>query len=153
LPARAVADSKHAAVATVYELDALISWNLKHLANLRKMEKINGINLIEGYSKRLELITPMRKRGLTPFFLTPFFLFADLTASGGGLCEEAAVEALLVAIPHTKVGGDILFATNASPYADADVDKVIELLRSKGIRFNAMITGDCSMQESWNELP
>jgi predicted nucleic acid-binding protein len=59
LPARAIADSKHAAVATVYELDALISWNLKHLANLRKMEKINGVNLIEGYSKRLELITPM----------------------------------------------------------------------------------------------
>jgi len=46
-------------VASVYELDALISWNLKHLANLRKMEKINGVNLIEGYSKRLELITPM----------------------------------------------------------------------------------------------
>ncbi|HEC84394.1 MAG TPA: PIN domain-containing protein [Thioploca sp.] len=59
LPTRAIADSKHAAVASVYELDALISWNLKHLANLRKMEKINGVNLIEGYSKRLELITPM----------------------------------------------------------------------------------------------
>jgi hypothetical protein len=59
LPARAIADSKHAAVASVYELDALISWNLKHLANLRKMEKINGVNLIEGYSKRLELITPL----------------------------------------------------------------------------------------------
>ncbi len=41
---------------------------------------------------------------------------ADLTASGGGLCEEASVEALLVAIPHTKVGGEILFATDASPY-------------------------------------
>jgi predicted nucleic acid-binding protein len=59
LPTRAIADSKHAAVATVYELDALISWNLKHLANFRKMEKINGVNLLEGYSKRLELITPM----------------------------------------------------------------------------------------------
>jgi uncharacterized repeat protein (TIGR01451 family) len=78
---------------------------------------------------------------------------ADLTASGGGLCEEAAVEALLVAVPHTIIGGDILFATDASPYADADVEKVIELLRSKGIRFNAMITGDCSMPESWNQLP
>ncbi|EDN68712.1 hypothetical protein BGP_0163 [Beggiatoa sp. PS] len=78
---------------------------------------------------------------------------ADLTASGGGLCEEAAVEALLVAIPHTKAGGEILFATDASPYADADVEKVIELLRGKGIRFNAMITGDCSQPDSWNELP
>nr|MEC4581362.1 hypothetical protein [Candidatus Parabeggiatoa sp.] len=33
------------------------------------------------------------------------------------------------------------------------IDKVIELLRGKGIRFNAMITGDCSKQDSWNNLP
>ncbi len=59
LPMTADADSKHAAVATVYELDALISWNLKHLANLRKMEKINGVNLTQGYVKKLELITPL----------------------------------------------------------------------------------------------
>jgi len=49
----------HAAAATVFEMDALISWNLKHLSNLRKMEMINGINMKEGYAKRLELITPM----------------------------------------------------------------------------------------------
>jgi hypothetical protein len=49
----------HAAVATAFEIDALISWNLKHLANLRKMEMINGVNLKEGYTKKLELITPM----------------------------------------------------------------------------------------------
>jgi len=33
--------------------------NLKHLSNLKKMELINGVNMKEGYSKRLELITPM----------------------------------------------------------------------------------------------
>ncbi len=59
LPEKAADDSKHAAVASVYEMDALISWNLKHLANLKRMEKINGVNLKEGYSKRLELMTPM----------------------------------------------------------------------------------------------
>jgi predicted nucleic acid-binding protein len=59
LPATAEADSKHAAIATVYELDALISWNLKHLANLKKREKINGVNLTQGYTKKLELITPL----------------------------------------------------------------------------------------------
>ncbi len=59
LPPRAVADARHAAIATIYEMDALISWNLDHLANLWKMEKINGINLTEGYSKKLELLTPM----------------------------------------------------------------------------------------------
>lgn len=59
LPANKIEDAIHAAVATVYETDALISWNLKHLANFRKMEMINGINLKEGYLKRLALITPM----------------------------------------------------------------------------------------------
>jgi len=74
-----------------------------------------------------------------------------LKASGGGSCPEASVEALLIAVPHTKEGGDILFATDAAPYAEADVEKVISLLRSKGIRFNAMITGDCSQDSDQNE--
>ena len=52
-------DAVRAAMATVFEMDALISWNLKHLSNLRKMEMINGINTREGYRRRLELITPM----------------------------------------------------------------------------------------------
>jgi|SRR3989338_2841000 len=59
LPSNKIEDAMHAAVATVFEMDALISWNLKHLSNLIKMELINGINMKEGYSKRLELITPM----------------------------------------------------------------------------------------------
>ena len=54
-----VEDTIHAAMATAYEMDALISWNLKHLSNLKKMEMINGNNMKEGYFKRLELITPM----------------------------------------------------------------------------------------------
>lgn len=59
LPASKIEDTIHAAVATIFEMDALISWNLKHLSNLKKMELINGVNMKEGYSKRLELITPM----------------------------------------------------------------------------------------------
>lgn len=76
-----------------------------------------------------------------------------LKATGGGTCPEASVEALNIAIPHVKEGGDILFATDASPYADAKIEAVIELLRNKGIRFNALITGDCSQKDSWNEMP
>jgi uncharacterized repeat protein (TIGR01451 family) len=75
-----------------------------------------------------------------------------LKASGGGTCPEASVEALLIAIPHLKAGSEILFATDASPYTDADIEKVLELLRSKGIRLNAMITGDCSQQSDSNTL-
>jgi hypothetical protein len=59
LPLSKEEDAIHATVATVFEIDALISWNLTHLANLKKMEMINGINLKEGYRKKLELITQM----------------------------------------------------------------------------------------------
>jgi predicted nucleic acid-binding protein len=59
LPQNKIEDAVHAAAATVFEMDALISWNLKHLSNLKKMEMINGINLKESYTKRLQLITPM----------------------------------------------------------------------------------------------
>jgi hypothetical protein len=59
IPQNKLDDATHAAVATIHELDALISWNLRHLANFRRMEQINGINMKNGYSKRLEIITPM----------------------------------------------------------------------------------------------
>jgi len=52
-------DAKHAAIATVFQMDAVISWNLRHLANYKKMELINSVNFKMGYNKRLELITPM----------------------------------------------------------------------------------------------
>ena len=59
IPEVKVEDALHAAISTVYEMDALVSWNNRHLANLRKMEKINGVNLKEGYTKHLEIVTPM----------------------------------------------------------------------------------------------
>ena len=76
-----------------------------------------------------------------------------LKAAGGGTCPEAAAEALHIAIPHTKQNGNIMFATDASPYADADIEGITTLIRSKGIRFNAIITDDCTNPDSWNKLP
>jgi len=76
-----------------------------------------------------------------------------LKASGGGSCPEASVEALMIAVPHTKKGGYILLASDAAPYPEADVEKVMALLSAKGIRLNAMITGDCSQENDQNELP
>lgn len=52
-------DALHVAIATVTEVDALITWNYKHLANLRKAELFHGISLEMGYFKKLEIITPM----------------------------------------------------------------------------------------------
>lgn len=59
IPEKKLEDALHAAVSSFYELDALISWNYKHLANLNKAEKINALNLREGYRKRIEIVTPM----------------------------------------------------------------------------------------------
>ena len=59
LPARATEDAKHVAVATYYGMDAVISWNLKHLANLNRRRLIQGVNIKEGFSTPLELLTPM----------------------------------------------------------------------------------------------
>ena len=47
------------AIATATEMDALVTWNFQHLANLRKSELFNGVNLEKGYTKKLEMITPM----------------------------------------------------------------------------------------------
>lgn len=52
-------DAFHIAIATVSEMDAVITWNYQHLANLRKSELFNAVNLENGYTKRLEIVTPM----------------------------------------------------------------------------------------------
>ena len=52
-------DAFHVAIATASEMDALISWNYQHLANLRRCELFNSANLERGYTKRLEIVTPM----------------------------------------------------------------------------------------------
>jgi hypothetical protein len=50
-------DATHIAFATVYEADALISWNFKHIVNLRRIEEFNKVNIREGYG-RIEIHSP-----------------------------------------------------------------------------------------------
>ncbi len=59
IPERKRDDALHIAIATVNEMDALISWNYKHLANLAKKEKVRSVNIVQGYLKELEMVTPM----------------------------------------------------------------------------------------------
>ncbi len=74
-----------------------------------------------------------------------------LKAEGGGTCPEASVEALAKSARHVKEGGQIWFTTDASPYPDADIPSVLDLLKSQNIRFNATVTGDCGDVNSLNE--
>ena len=59
VPAKKIEDALHVAIATAHGLDAVISWNFDHLANLRKADSFNGVNMTYGYSKRIEIVTPM----------------------------------------------------------------------------------------------
>ncbi|RKZ70738.1 MAG: hypothetical protein DRQ57_19565, partial [Gammaproteobacteria bacterium] len=77
----------------------------------------------------------------------------DLKAEGGGTCPEASAEALTLAVEHLKDGGVILFTTDASPYADADIEKLGKLMSGKDMNLVTILTGDCSNQDDWNVLP
>ncbi|GHT11475.1 hypothetical protein AGMMS4956_04570 [Bacteroidia bacterium] len=43
-------DCQHIAIATVNKVDALASWNFKHIVNLDKIKGYNGVNLQKGYT-------------------------------------------------------------------------------------------------------
>ena len=49
LPARFTADMTHIALATVAHVDALVSWNFKHIVRLEKIRLFNAVNVELGY--------------------------------------------------------------------------------------------------------
>ena len=59
IPVQKKEDALHLGIATVWEMDALITWNYRHLANMRKSELVHVVNLESGYTKQLQIITPM----------------------------------------------------------------------------------------------
>ncbi|MCX5896040.1 MAG: hypothetical protein NTZ51_09455 [Proteobacteria bacterium] len=59
IPRAKMEDALHVAYATVYEMDILLSWNFRHLANVNKELKIQSINIEEGYRYPLRLLSPL----------------------------------------------------------------------------------------------
>lgn len=45
LPPKFSDDALHVAVAVCHRMDAIVTWNMKHLANIRRVERVNQINL------------------------------------------------------------------------------------------------------------
>jgi predicted nucleic acid-binding protein len=43
------ADALHIALATAARVDVLVSWNFKHIVNLRRIHAFNAVNLKHGY--------------------------------------------------------------------------------------------------------
>ena len=50
-------DSQHIAVALLNECDVIISWNFKHLVNIKTIQGIRKITQLKGY-RDIEIITP-----------------------------------------------------------------------------------------------
>ena len=57
IPARYKDDARHLAIATIYDVSTIISWNFRHLVNINCKRKVNSINLREGYPL-LEIVSP-----------------------------------------------------------------------------------------------
>jgi len=49
LPARMAADMTHIALATLAQVDALVSWNFKHVVRLEKIRLFNAVNVELGH--------------------------------------------------------------------------------------------------------
>jgi len=50
-------DAQHIAIATLNRVDALVSWNFKHIVNLQRIRGYNSVNLRLGH-RLLEIRTP-----------------------------------------------------------------------------------------------
>jgi hypothetical protein len=59
IPATKREDALHVAHATVHSLDILLSWNFKHLANVRREALISALNQQQGYGHALRLLSPL----------------------------------------------------------------------------------------------
>jgi predicted nucleic acid-binding protein len=52
-----ITDCRHIALATIYKVDVLVSWNFKHIVNLDRIKGYNSVNLRLGYMM-LEIRSP-----------------------------------------------------------------------------------------------
>jgi len=55
-------DARHIAVAVVHDIDTIVTWNCRHMANLSKKRLVNGVNLIMGY-RQIDIVTPLEVAG------------------------------------------------------------------------------------------
>ena len=50
-------DALHIAVASVNDLDVIVSWNFSHIVKVKTKKEVTGINLLMGY-KEIEIYSP-----------------------------------------------------------------------------------------------
>ncbi|MEN8255721.1 MAG: hypothetical protein ABFR33_09660 [Verrucomicrobiota bacterium] len=59
VPAKKRDDALHVAYATVFEMDVLLSWNFKHLANIQREARFAVVNQAEGYWRSPRIVSPL----------------------------------------------------------------------------------------------
>ena len=57
LTAKSYSDCQHIAVAVVNECDFIISWNFKHIVNIKTIRGVRAVTQLEGY-KNIDIINP-----------------------------------------------------------------------------------------------
>ena len=57
IPEKFINDALHIAIATVNEIDSVVSWNLEHIVKIKTIVEVNRINIKKGY-KQIFIITP-----------------------------------------------------------------------------------------------
>jgi hypothetical protein len=62
IPQKAVGDAAHIAIATVNEVDFLLTWNCRHLANAQVMRRVSAVCQRSGYDMPL-ICTPEELMG------------------------------------------------------------------------------------------
>jgi hypothetical protein len=53
-----MADARHVAIAVCHHIPILVSWNFRHLVNISRRRKINGINILKGYPT-IDIVSPL----------------------------------------------------------------------------------------------
>jgi predicted nucleic acid-binding protein len=59
IPIKSQVDAFHLAIAVVNQMDILLTWNYKHLANVNRKHRIMQVNLANNYLHPLDLVTPL----------------------------------------------------------------------------------------------
>lgn len=63
IPPRAIRDAAHIAVAAIHEIDYLLTWNCRHLANAQIMRKVSSVCTLHGQHTPL-ICTPEELMGV-----------------------------------------------------------------------------------------
>ena len=59
IPRSKIEDALHIAYAVVFEMDVLLSWNFRHLANIKREREVLLVNMENGYNYPIRIVTPM----------------------------------------------------------------------------------------------